>query len=188
VTRDPARDPENQVDQLRRELRESSRAQELFASLYVQLDRLHLSLKLPDVVTAIHEALVNLVGTEDFALYARDDASGRFELLAAMGSGQHPASFSVGEGPLGEAAATRVVSWGDPLAAAPLLDDEGACVGMLTISSLLRHRGPLENRDRMLVEALGAHAGVALKAALCAAAAPPRWSVAQMRQKLGATR
>jgi hypothetical protein len=184
---------EDRVNQLARELEETGRAHELFASLYVTLERLHRSLKVPDVVAAIHEVLINLVGTEDFALFVRDDESGRFQLLSAMGKGREIGEFVVGEGALGLAAAARELRWGDPRAVAPLLDDGGRCVGLIAIVGLLLHKPTLERRDQVVVETLAAHAGIALEAALAASAAASTgvaatWSAARLKQLLAGGR
>ena len=173
---------------LSEELQATGRAHELFASLYVELERLHRSLKLGDVVAAVHEALINLVGSEDFALFVRDEGSGRFRRLSGMGSGLAAADFAAGEGRLGEAVQGRLVRWGDPPAAAPLVDGAGRCVGLIAVLGLLQHKRELERRDRTLIEVLAAHAGVALEAALCAAAGPPSWNVERLRALLGGPR
>jgi hypothetical protein len=156
-------------------------------SLYVLLDRLHRSLALPDVVTAIQEAIVNLVGSEDHALFVRDDTTGRFEPLYALGEAQSVPSFVAGEGPFGAAALARAISWTLPIAV-PLYDRQRGCIGLVAMLKLLRHKRGLDARDRALLEALSAHAGVALEAALCAAAGPPSWDVSRVRTLLGGTR
>ena len=171
-------------DELTREVEEAGRAHELSASLYVQLERLHRSLKLRDVVAAIGESLANLIGTEDFALFVRDEGSGRFYPLHAVGAGLAAVDFAPGEGALGETVAARQLRWGDPPALAPLLDGGGRAVGLIAVLGLLAHKGSLDRRDRTLIEVLAAHAGVALEAALCAAAGPPTWRIDRMRQLL----
>ena len=180
---------EDRVQELARELEETGRAHELFANLYVTLERLHRTLKLPDVVSAVHEVLINLVGTEDFALFVRDDASGRFQLLSAMGAGRAIPEFTLGEGALGLAAQARELRWGEPPALAPLVDDAGRSVGLVAIVGLLNHKPMLERRDQVLVETLAAHAGIALEGALAAAAAAAgtglAWNVSYMKQLIG---
>lgn len=130
---------------------------ELLANLYVQLDQLHRSLRLEDVVRALEESLINLVGTENFAVFLRDE-SGRYEPLLSHGDGVPLLSFA--EGLAGFAASTTVVALKSGIGAPP--------VGMVAVARLLAHRGHVGPRERALLDALGAHAGVALEAALCA--------------------
>src|SRR5438445_3359847 len=110
---------QERVRELARELDETGRAHELFASLYVTLERLHRSHKVGEVVAAIHEVVINLVGSEDFALFVFDEASAQFQSLSSMGAGALLAPFTAGEGALGKAAAAGRPTWGDPHALAP---------------------------------------------------------------------
>jgi hypothetical protein len=176
---------QERVRALARELDETGRAHELFASLYTTLERLHGSLKVTDVVNAIHEVVINLVGSEDFALFVFDESSARFELLSSMGAGGLQRPFAVGEGALGQAAAAGRPVWGNPHALAPFADDGGRTVGLIAIVGLLSHRPALERREQVIVEALAAHAGVALEAALAAAAGPPCWDASRLRALVG---
>jgi len=170
---------------LANEMAELRRDHDLLANQYVVLEQLHRSLKLPDVVGAIHEALVNIVGTEDFAVFVHEEASRRYELLSAMGAGQALTGFASGDGVIGRAAAAREATFGKPPAVAPINDSSGRRVGLLVILHLLRHKRAVEKRDQLLVESLARNAGVALEAALCAAAGPPAWNAVRMRALLG---
>lgn len=166
------------------ELDAARRQLAIIGNLYVQLRRLHASLRLDDVVAAVKETLVNLVGSEDFAVFLRDDG-GRFEKLLEMGAGAALPDFAVGEGALGAAVASGAISYGDPLAAVPLLSGiDGHAMGLIALSGLLPHKPELSVVDRTLLEVFVAHAGVALEAALCARAGAPQVEVRRLRAEL----
>jgi hypothetical protein len=172
--------------ELTRELQLLGQQQELMTNLYVQLQRLHCSLRLPDVVVAIEETLTNLVGTEDFAVLVHDHDTGRYERLMSVGEGSSVEGFALGEGVLGLVAQSGRLQVGRPLAAVPLASGlRPGCIGMIVITRLLRHKAELSARDRPLLEVFAAHAGVALEAAMCAAAAGARpCRVAELRALL----
>jgi hypothetical protein len=158
------------------------------ANLYVQLRRLHASLRVADVVMAIDETLTNLVGSEDFALFLRDDG-GRFEPLYACGTGEALPAFAIGEAGLGAALAAGANRFGGEYPAiVPLQSGLGdGCIGALVVTGLLAHKTELLPLDRTLLEVLGEHAGVAIEAALSAAAVgSPRRNVAELRAQLAA--
>jgi hypothetical protein len=142
--------------------------------LYVQLKRLHGSLRLGDVVVALQEALVNLVGTEEFALFLRDADSGRFEKLASTGArARSLGSFTDEEPPI----AVSTV----PLRSAFSEEPMGAVV----IAGLLAHKGKLDERDHALLRELCDHAGIAIEAALAVEAAGPQTiRVSEVRARL----
>jgi hypothetical protein len=157
------------------------------ASIWVQLKRLHGSLQLADVVAAIDETVTNLVGTEDFGIFLRDDTSGRYEQLFATGSEMSTMrDIGRGEGAAGAALATGEPSYEGPLAAVvPLKSGLGAgCIGVLVVARLLPHKPGVTAADRALFEVFASHAGLALEAALCAAAGLPRISVAELRARI----
>jgi hypothetical protein len=150
---------------------------ELLANLYVQLKRLHGSLRLSDVICAIHETLTNLIGTEDFALLLHDHASGRWEPLCAVGAGAQVTGFAAGGEPEG---AVSVVALKSGLGPRP--------VGMIVLMRLVTHKPALTGRDRALLEEYAQQAGVALEAALCAElAGVPRVDVAALRARVAFT-
>jgi hypothetical protein len=176
---------QERVRALAEELDETGRAHELIWSLYVTLERLHRSLKVADVVAAIAEVIINLVGSEDFALFVLDDASRTLQPLSSMGAGATLRAFAAGDGAFGQAASAGRPTFGDPPALAPLADDGGRVVGLIAIVGLLSHRPALERREQVIVEALAAHAGVALEAALAAVAGPPAWDASRLRALAG---
>jgi hypothetical protein len=157
---------------------------------FVLLDRLHSSRKVGEVVAAIQEALINLIGSEDFALFVRDDNSRRFERLIATGERAGALKdFVTGEGVLGAAAAAVKIRYGDPVAVVPLMSGRRiGSVGVVEIAGLLAHKPMLTARDHQLLDVLSRHGGLALEAAICMAAAPSRVCfVAELRHHVSAT-
>jgi hypothetical protein len=157
------------------------------ASLIVQLKRLHGSLRLADVLAAIDETVTNLIGSEDFGLFLRDDESGRYEKLFATGK-EVTAMGDVARGDggtAGRALATGKIHYGRSLAAVvPLKSGLGpGSVGLLVIARLLPHKPSVTEADRALLESFAEHAGVALEAALCAAEGPPKICVSELRAR-----
>jgi hypothetical protein len=190
ITRDPI--------ELKRELAEAGRAHDLYASLYVVLDRMHRSTMLKEVIAAVEESLMNLVGTEDYALFLRDDKSARFFPLVAQGEGKTLHEFCVGDVGLGEIALRRTPhtvyhrrSQGDEapepghLIAAPMLDSKGESNGVIVVLRMLAHKRFPELREHKIVEAMAAHAGFAIENALLRSALTPVFDVGRLRDLLG---
>jgi GAF domain-containing protein len=157
---------------------------DLISHLYVQLTQLHGSLEPARVVAAVHETLINLVGSEDFALYLRDGGTGRYEPLSSLGA--EGDAFTVGDGARGRAVEAGAIVYGDyaPVVLIPLRARDGI-LGLIEVRSLLPHKGSLHPRDRALFELFATHAGLALEGALCAEQAHPRIAVAELRARLG---
>jgi hypothetical protein len=153
---------------------------------FVLLERLHASLQVGEVLNAIQEALISLVGSEEFALFVRDDESGRFEPLWAIGvraAALQP--FAAGEGVLGKAAEDERISYGVPVATVPLLSGRHpGAVAVVAITGLLPQKSGLTAQDLTLLELLSRHGGLALEAAICAQAAPvPICFVEELRRQ-----
>jgi hypothetical protein len=142
------------------------------AQLFVALDRLHGGLSRADVLTALQEIVINLVGTEELAvLEVRDD---RLELVHAFGVDPEPLrELRVGQGAIGRAAATGTlyVAGRDAGTPAPEDRDLTACVplrlgervmGVIAIFRLLGHKPVLGDSDQAVFDLLSSHAGLAL--------------------------
>jgi hypothetical protein len=128
------------------------------ASRFIQLKRLHSSLDLSTVLNALNEVLVNVVGTEDFALFLFDDESTRFEKLYGLGSRAAAlSSFAANEEPAAVSALIRLRS-----------GTSYAVLGIVVITQLLPHKPGLCAHDRSLLADLADHAGIAIEAALLA--------------------
>src|SRR5579863_6626738 len=156
---------------------------DLIFNLYVQLEQLHGSLEPARVVCAVHETLINLIGSEDFVLYLRDDTSGRYEPLSSLGA--EADAFAVDDGARGRAVREGVIVYGDyaPVALVPLRGRDGI-LGLIEVRSLLPHKGALHPRDRSLFELFAVHAGLALEGAICAEHLHPQIAVAELRKRL----
>jgi hypothetical protein len=156
---------------------------DLLGNLFVQVDRLHGSLRAVDVVRALEEALLNLVGSEDWVLFLRDDSSGALEAILSHGRG---AELRADDGDLSRALATRDVVRSGGRVALPLLSGLGRDpVGGVVIDRLLAHRPAPGPREESLCRTLARHGGLALEAALCVEAiGVPRCDVVLLRDRL----
>lgn len=140
------------------------------ANLYVAGYQLHGSLDRQQVLASIKEIVINLIGSEDFAVFERD---GEDRLRMIEWFDQPPTVFhevAIGEGIIGQVAAT-----GQPfisndergrsvgmVACVPLQVD-GRVTGAIAIFRLLpqKHDG-LESLDEELLGLLASQAGIAL--------------------------
>lgn len=136
----------------------------------VALERLHGSTDHGEVLRAIQDVVINLVGSEELAVY-EPGPSGELEVVQSFGvSGGRLAPVTPGHGPIGRAVAEGK-AWvsrdgaasGDPdlTACVPLVAD-GRVVAVLAVWSLLPHKPSLREADRHVLELLGPHAGRAL--------------------------
>ncbi|HET6438721.1 MAG TPA: GAF domain-containing protein [Anaeromyxobacter sp.] len=137
----------------------------------VALERLHGALDRAEVLRAIQDVVINLVGSEELAVF--EPGEGRDLLFAVQSFGVDRARLApvrLGEGPVGRAAAEGR-AWvagderppGDPrlTACVPLLA-EGRLMAVLAIWRLLEHKPGLSPADRRVLQLLGRHAGSAL--------------------------
>ncbi len=136
----------------------------------VALERLHGSTDHGEVLRAIQDVVVNLVGSEEVAVF---ESGANGELVAVQSVGVEPgklAPVTPGHGPIGRVAAEGK-AWvigegaepGDPdLTACVPLVAEDRVVAVLAIWSLLPHKQSLRTSDRQVLELLGPHAGRAL--------------------------
>jgi hypothetical protein len=142
------------------------------ARLYAALERLHGGVGRPDVLAAIDEVVVNLIGCEEYGLYER--RGDRLELVHSFGLDRSRwASFQVGKGAVGVAARTgRIHVAGREGAPAPEEADLSAAVplrvggevlAVIAIFRLLGHKPLLDERDQALFDLLASHAGIALR-------------------------
>jgi nitrate/nitrite-specific signal transduction histidine kinase len=139
------------------------------ANLYVAGYQLHGSLDRTRVLDAIKEILINLVGSEDFAIFER--AGDHLRMIDWFD--EPPAAFRevrIGDGVIGNVAATgeTYVAGGDHargvgiVACVPLQVD-GRVTGAIAIFRLLpQKQAGLEPLDEELLELLASQAGIAL--------------------------
>lgn len=134
------------------------------ANLYVASYQLHSTLRRESVNAAIAEIIVNLIGSEEFAVYERDE-NGKFRRIVSVGI--DPDEPIARHERVAEATASGE-TWvsaqnGDLTACIPLKID-GAVTGFVVIRSLLAHKTGLEPLDLELFDLLGTHAAMALYA------------------------
>jgi GAF domain-containing protein len=141
-------------------------------SLYVTVYRVHASLDPVEVLVAIREIVANVVGSEEVAVFARE-RTGRMSVLDATGIDDAVlAQLARGEGALGEAIARREGLYaedagragGPPASACVPLVLDGEVVGAIAVLALLPHKPALQPIDRQVLELLGTHAAIALRA------------------------
>jgi hypothetical protein len=138
------------------------------ASFYVATYRIHASLEREDVLTAIEEVIVNLIGAEELAIFERDGSAGRLSLVRAMGIDL--------ERTLHSTIIESVVKSGNIYVRTTLhdgaeVDGPSICIplkvgetvtGVVAIYSFLSHKRRLESVDYELCNILATHAGSAL--------------------------
>jgi nitrate/nitrite-specific signal transduction histidine kinase len=152
------------------------------SNLYVASYQLHSSVDRDVVLTAIQEIVINLIGSEEVAIFV-ENGEGKFDLASCFGlepSLLRP--FSLGEGPIGQALARGEVSAENFPMSAPSrftacvpLKINDTIIGAIVVFRLLPHKTALERVDHELFELLAIHASTALYCAtlhadLCAKA------------------
>ena len=141
------------------------------ARRYVALERLHGGLDRDHTLAAIHEVVVNLVGSEEYGMYER--RGDRLELVHSFGLDRERwPSFEVGKGAVGRAARTGAIyvagREGPPapedadLSAVVPLRAGDRVLGVLAIFRLLGHKPVLDEQDQAVFDLLAVHAGIAL--------------------------
>jgi len=139
------------------------------SNLYVASYQLHSSVDREFVLNAIQEIVINLIGSEEVAIFA-ENGQGKFDLASCFGvepSLLRP--FSLGEGPIGQALARgEVYAENFPISAAgritacvPLKIND-TIIGAIVVFRLLSHKAALERVDHELFDLLAIHASTAL--------------------------
>ncbi len=140
------------------------------ASLYVASYRLHSTLDFTEVIDIIEEIIINLIGSEKFGIFLKDERSN--ELCAIAGEGveyRKIEPIKIGEGVAGQAAETGESYITDkisnnpsePLACIPLkLKDD--LIGMIVVYELLQQKDGFEVVDQELFALLADHAATAI--------------------------
>jgi hypothetical protein len=141
--------------------------------MYVASHRLHATLDYYEVVAAIKEIVINMIGSEVFGIYLIDETRGDLVLVGQEGLPEPAAPITLGQGLIGSVAAAGTVyvapegapaGPGDVLAAIPLKLKE-TVVGVIAIHRFLCQKDGIRALDLELFELLGAHAASALYAA-----------------------
>lgn len=152
------------------------------SNLYVASQRLHETIDRAEVLRAIEEILINLVGSEELAIFELDALAARLSLISSFGlEPQRYLSRPLDDGPLGRAVRTgRTVVVGDDepqpaseprlTACVPLVVRERV-IGVIAIYQLLPQKPRLDAVDRELFELLTTAAATALHCAAIVARA-----------------
>jgi nitrate/nitrite-specific signal transduction histidine kinase len=135
------------------------------ANLYVATYQLHGTLHRETVLDAIQEIVVNLVGSEEFAILERNLDTGEIERIASVGALGR--SVSATDADVVRAFTTGAIHVADEPASDPVpacipLTLDGDVIGAIAIRGLLPHKTDFESLDRELFELLASHASTAL--------------------------
>ncbi|HSM93669.1 MAG TPA: GAF domain-containing protein [Anaeromyxobacteraceae bacterium] len=141
------------------------------AQLYVALERLHGGLTREETLQALQEIVINVVGSEEFAVFER--AGDRLALVHHFGVDPVPLrAAKLGEGVIGRTAQRGklfIAGRDGPVDAADA--DVSACIplmrgddvwGVVTIFRLLGHKPGIAESDQVVFELIRSHAGIAL--------------------------
>jgi hypothetical protein len=149
------------------------------SNLYVATFRLHRSIDHADVLAAIQEIVVNLVGSEELAIFEVGAEGGVLHLSRACGIDPGPLEeVRFGTGIIGQCAESGRAYLPSPSEGAEQLDGhpsyeagltacvplvvEGIVTGVVAVFRLLKHKVKLEALDHELLTLLGSHAATAL--------------------------
>lgn len=146
------------------------------ANLYVASFRLHGTVERSEVLDAIQEIVINLIGCEEYAVFGVGSDGASLVLLASMGIDRARfESIPFGRGRIGEVARTqeRYVASSPADASFDVADDrsltaciplavQGHLVGAIAIYRLLPQKPELEATDHELMDLLATHAATAL--------------------------
>jgi hypothetical protein len=140
------------------------------SNLYVASYQLHASVERETVLSTIQEIVVNLIGSEEVAIFEMDEDANEFRLASSFGVDlARLKSFKAGSGPIGqrllggEVFVNDHVSGGeDKLTACVPLRVGERIIGAILVFRLLEHKQGLQPVDHELFELLGIHASTAL--------------------------
>jgi nitrate/nitrite-specific signal transduction histidine kinase len=168
---------EEEVRALELRLASAEQHNERLMRLYVATYQLHATLNPSEVLEAISEIVVNLVGADRFVLLLTDPPSGRAAIVLGHGLDEEVADrslirFAGRQYPGGDPTVDATLKdgrlrTGGPggLAAVVPLNVSGRTVGALVLLRLLDHRRELGAEDREMLDLLAAHVACALFAA-----------------------
>lgn len=149
------------------------------ANLYVASYQLHSTLDFREVIQIVQEIVINLVGSECFAILLLDEKTNELKTIAHEGEaeflpGLSQISVTLGDGILGRVAKTgesyyinmdegngEGISLERPLAAVPLKIKEHV-IGLIVIYRLLQQKDSFSAVDYELFSLLAAHAATAI--------------------------
>ena len=140
------------------------------SNLYVASYQLHASVDRETVLQTVQEIVVNLIGSEEVAIFELDGATEEFRLASSFGVEQSRLkNFKAGRGPIGQRLLSGEVFINDHVsggedkltACVPLRIGE-TIIGAILVFRLLEHKQELQAVDHELFELLAIHAATAL--------------------------
>jgi nitrate/nitrite-specific signal transduction histidine kinase len=143
------------------------------ANLYVASYQLHSTLDFKEVVRIVQEIVINLIGAEVFHILMVSEKTGQLEVEASEGQEAVRASIALGEGAIGQAAAsgenyfaenvarTEPSPFEEPLAVIPLKIKDST-IGVISINKLLVQKTQFTTMDYELFTLLAGHAATAV--------------------------
>jgi hypothetical protein len=142
------------------------------ANLYVSSYQLHGTLDREAVLCAIREILINLVGSEHFAVYEMAEDESALEMVTSFGLEEesnrrisvtaHPIGRLVASGETHLAGRSPALTDLPPLVVSLPLKLDGRVTGAIVIFGLLSHKSDLQELDFELFDLLSSHAATAL--------------------------
>jgi hypothetical protein len=144
------------------------------ANLYVATYRLHGTLDREEVLQAIHEIIINLIGSEELGVFELDERNGRLNLLSSFGiDATHWAALPLDDSPIATTALTGEMYLREPppsntaspessLTTCVPLKVADRVIGVIAVFRMLPQKPTLAAVDRELFGLLGSHAGIAL--------------------------
>lgn len=144
------------------------------ANLYVASYRLQGTLDRAEVLQVIQEVIINLVGSEELAVFELDNQRQRLSLLSAFGVDEVKyASLPLDDSPIARTALSGEMFLQEPppsnlsapessLTTCIPLKVNGRVIGVIAVFRMLPQKPTLLSVDRDLFELLGSHAGLAL--------------------------
>ena len=148
-----------------RALAEAQREGRALSTLYVVSMRLFQDPEVSKVSDAIAESVINFLGSEDFALFLKQDRG--FVRIRGQGPAGDLDSPLTAKSPLWPVTQQQDATFSlkDWVAVTPLLGHRGTPIGLLAVRRLLPQKPRLGFEDRELVSLLRTRAGIALELA-----------------------
>lgn len=146
--------------------------QAALSSLYAASYELHASLELSDVLETLTEIVINLLGSESFAIYVTDERLPALQVQVDIGMPELAArTLEMGHGVVGRAVADEDAWYeadhndpSEPIVVVPLrVRDE--TIGALAIFAFLPQKKGISDLDRELFRLVSAQAATALQGA-----------------------
>lgn len=139
------------------------------ANLYVASYKLHSTLDFKEVINVIKEIVINLIGSEMFGIFLKDEKLNELKLVTHEGlDGKKMAPISIGMGVVGQAAEKGESYFSDkkgagdePIACIPL-KIQSQLLGVIVIYQLLRQKDGFSAIDFDLFSLMADHAATAI--------------------------